>query len=58
MPVLNFPALCADHLADLLAAKDALQQVLSRGVFQSSLKPIEKEVEELLGILLFDSIRR
>ena len=50
--ILHLTALRADHLTALLASEDTLDEMLARGWFKSVFKSIEKDVEELLGVLL------
>ena len=58
MTIFDFPALCAYHLADLLSTENTLKQVLSCSVFEGCFKSIEEQIEELLGVFLFDSVGR
>jgi hypothetical protein len=54
--ILELAALRANKLIALLSSKDWLQKSLTWGALESSLKPFEEEVEELLSIFLLCSV--
>ena len=58
MAILDFATLGTDHLTDLLATEDTLEQVLAVSRLECRLKAIEEKVEELLCILLLRGDRR
>ena len=57
MSVLDFPTLHAHHLIDLYTTENVLEKVLSRCVKERVFDPIEKNIQELLSILLFADLR-
>lgn len=57
-PILHLAALAAHELAAGLTPEDGMQEMLLGGAFESILNSIEYHVQELLGVLLFQSVRR
>ena len=56
--ILEFTALCADHLTAKLSTKDAIDKVLAGRLLQRILKPVKDHVEELLCVLLLSCVGR